>query len=135
MARGHASLADAGARRAFVHTLRTIVDPQGQRVSATDRLYLSAVVPSLIVWGDDDGVIPPEHGGAAHRLMPGSRLEIFPGAGHYPHLDDPDRFVEVLVDFIESTEPAEADEERLRALLASGGASGARRLEASARTG
>ncbi len=134
MARGHASLADAGARRAFVHTLRSIVDPQGQRVSATDRLYLSAVVPSLIVWGDRDRIIPPEHGGAAHRLMPGSRLEVFPGAGHYPHLDYPDRFVEVMVDFIESTEPADADEERLRALLASGGEVDARTLEASTRS-
>jgi pimeloyl-ACP methyl ester carboxylesterase len=120
MARGHASLADADARRAFVHTLRSIVEPQGQRVSAMDRLYLSAAVPSMVVWGGRDGVIPPSHARAAHRQMPGSRLEIFPDAGHYPHLDDPRRFVEVLVDFIESTEPAEADEATLRELLRGG---------------
>jgi pimeloyl-ACP methyl ester carboxylesterase len=127
MGRGHASLADAGARRAFVHTLRTIVEPQGQRVSATDRLYLSVEVPSLIVWGEQDRIIPLAHGEAAHRQMPGSRFETFPGAGHFPHLDDPNRFVDLLLDFIESTEPAEPDWERLRKLLLEGGGNGGRR--------
>ena len=51
MWRGFRSLADADARQAFVHTLRTIVDPGGQRVSAADRLYLAQEVPTLIVWG------------------------------------------------------------------------------------
>lgn len=120
MARGHASLADAGARRAFVHTLRSIVDPCGQRVSARDRLYLSAVMPSMIVWGERDRIIPADHGRTAHEEMPGSRFETFPGAGHYPHLDDPRRFVELLIEFIESTDPAEADEDRLRAMLREG---------------
>src|SRR5829696_5744301 len=52
LARGHASLEDAEARAAFVHTLRTIVDPMGQRVNATDRLYLAENIPFLIVWGE-----------------------------------------------------------------------------------
>ncbi len=120
MARGLASLADGGARHAFIHTLRSIVDPGGQRVSAMDRLYLASEMPSLIVWGERDRVIPPGHGLAARREMPGSRLETFPDAGHYPHLNDPRRFVKLLVDFIESTEPSRADEERLRKRLREG---------------
>ncbi len=109
LARGHASLADAEARAAFVHTLRTIVDPGGQRVNASDRLYLAENIPFMLIWGDRDPIIPVEHGMAAHELVRSSRLEVFEGAGHFPHMDDPQRFLDVLFDFIESTEPAEAD--------------------------
>jgi pimeloyl-ACP methyl ester carboxylesterase len=117
--RGHASLSDGEARSAFLHTLRTIVDARGQRVDATDRLYLAESIPFLIMWGERDPIIPIEHGRAAHRLVPGSRLEVFPGAGHFPHLEDPLRFVRLLSDFMEHTEPAEVDAGRLGELLRS----------------
>ncbi len=109
MARGYASLADAEARRAFLHTVRAVIDYTGQRVSAVDRLYLSAMLPSMIVWGRRDPLIPADHAEAAHELMPGSRLEIFEEAGHFPQLDDPVRFAAVLREFLEETEPAEFD--------------------------
>ena len=66
-------------------------------------------------------MIPLAHGRAAHGLVPGSRLEVSPGAGHFPHLDDPLRFVRLLSDFIEATEPAEIDSGRLGELLRSDG--------------
>ena len=69
--RGHASLSDGEARAAFLHTLRTIVDPWGQRVDASDRLYLAQAIPFLLVWGERDPIIPVEHARAAHRLVPG----------------------------------------------------------------
>jgi pimeloyl-ACP methyl ester carboxylesterase len=109
MARGYASLGDAEARRAFLHTVRAVIDYSGQRVSAADRLYLSSMLPSLIVWGRRDPLIPAQHAEAAHGLMPGSRLEIFEQAGHFPQLDDPVRFGGVLREFLEETEPAELD--------------------------
>ncbi len=130
MARGHASLADREARAAFVHTLRTIIDPGGQRVNASDRLYLAEHVPFLIVWGERDPIIPVAHGRAAHALVRGSRLEVFQDAGHFPHLDDPQRFLAVLVDFIESTEPAALEMDEWRELLRSGGTPGALHEEA-----
>lgn len=117
--RGHASLSDGEARAAFLHTLRTIVDPRGQRVDASDRLYLAEAIPFLIIWGERDPIIPVEHGQAADRLVPGSRLEVFADAGHFPHLDDPLRFVRVLTDFMDTTEPARLDAARLSALLRS----------------
>ena len=119
--RGHASLADGEARAAFLHTLRTIVDPLGQRVDASDRLYLAEAIPFLLMWGERDPIIPVEHARAAHELVPTSRLEIFPGAGHFPHLDDPLRFVRVLLDFIDTSEPAQVDAGRLGKLLRGGG--------------
>ena len=120
LAKGHASLADAEARSAFVYTLRTIVDPGGQRVDASDRLYLAQHVPFMIVWGERDRIIPVEHGRAAHDLVPSSRLEVFEDAGHFPHVDDPQRFLDVLLDFIDSTEPADVDSKTWREMVQAG---------------
>jgi pimeloyl-ACP methyl ester carboxylesterase len=117
MAAGVASLRDLEARRAFVHTARSVIDVGGQRVDATDKLYLAAAVPTLIVWGDSDPIIPSQHGIRAHALMPGSRLRIFEGAGHFPHHDDPGGFVTTLRDFIVTTSPSEPDDDRLRRLV------------------
>ncbi|MDX6651899.1 MAG: hypothetical protein QOJ38_680 [Solirubrobacterales bacterium] len=116
MATGFASLGDAEARRAFIHTIRAVIDLGGQRVSASDRLYLAAALPTLIVWGDRDQMIPADHGQAAHAAIPGSRFELFEGAGHFPHLSDPRRFAAVLREFIESTEPGRLGDDVLRQL-------------------
>jgi pimeloyl-ACP methyl ester carboxylesterase len=116
--RSYTSLGDPESRAAFFHTLRAVVDISGQRVSARDRLYLASEIPTLIVWGDRDPFIPVAHAHAAQEAMPGSRLEIFPGAGHYPHCDDPERFSEVLESFMDSTVAAALSEEKLRERLA-----------------
>jgi pimeloyl-ACP methyl ester carboxylesterase len=117
IARGISTFDDVHTRAAFVHTVRSVIDPSGQRVSARDRLYLAEGMPTLIVWGDCDRIIPIEHGRAAQELIPGSRLEVFGGAGHFPHRDDPVRFAEVLLEFLAETDPAEIDEEVARRLL------------------
>jgi len=117
VAAGIASLGDADARGAFVHTARAAIDPGGQRVSATDRLYLAAHLPTLIVWGERDPIIPAAHGEAAHAAIPGSRLEIFAGAGHFPHREQPVRFVSLVEDFMRSTEPAAMAEADWNGLL------------------
>jgi pimeloyl-ACP methyl ester carboxylesterase len=117
MAAGFASLQDIEARRAFVHTARAVIDVGGQRVNATDKLYLAEAVPTLILWGDRDPIIPARHGIRAHELMPGSRLRIFDGAGHFPHHDDPLGFAAAITEFVDTTQPSEPDEDRLRRLV------------------
>src|SRR5438067_1598156 len=117
MARGHATLGDREARAAFVHTLRSVVEPGGQRVDASNRLYLAEHLPLLLIWGERDTLIPSSHGLAAHEQVPGSRLEVFADSGHFPQLDEPERFLDVLVDFIDSTEPAAMSAEGWRELL------------------
>lgn len=117
VAEGFASLTKADARRAFIHTVRSVIDPTGQRVSAADRLYLTQDIPSMIIWGDRDHIIPVSHADLAHELMPGSRLEIFPGAGHFPFNDDPERFINLLEDFIATTEEADLDQDHIRRML------------------
>jgi pimeloyl-ACP methyl ester carboxylesterase len=118
--RSFISLEDSEARRAFLHTVRGIIDLGGQRVSAHDRLYLAAGLPTLIVWGQKDPLIPVRHAHEAHERIPGSRLEIFPDAGHFPHRDDPHRFAAVLLDFMATATPFPADPKRLRARLREG---------------
>ena len=89
IARGFTSLGDVDARQAFVHTARSIIDIEGQRASATDRLYLATEVPTLLIWGKRNPIISAKHGEAAQREIPGSRLKLFPDAGHFPCRQDP----------------------------------------------
>jgi pimeloyl-ACP methyl ester carboxylesterase len=119
-ARGYASLADRDARAAFLHTLRAVIDLEGQRVSASDRLYLAEGLPTLLIWGTDDPIIPVGHGRAAVQRIPGSRLVEFSDSGHWPQLDDPDRFVAELHEFVETTEPHAFDLDRMREMLRRG---------------
>ncbi len=116
--RSYTSLIDADTRRAFLHTLRSVVDVRGQRVSAADRLYLAAHVPTLVVWGDADPIIPVSHAHAAQELMPGSELVIMEGVGHFPHCERPREFADLVSDFVGRTDPAELDPGHLRTLIA-----------------
>ena len=118
--RSFVSLEQPEARRSFLHTVRSIIDLGGQLVSATDKLYLTKGLPTMIVWGERDPLIPVEHAIRAHELMPASRLEIFQGAGHYPYLDDPERFAAILLDFIRTTRPRSFDVHELRTSLRGG---------------
>jgi hypothetical protein len=74
-------------------------------------------MPSLIIWGSHDRIIPIEHAKSANEAMPDSRLEIFEDAGHFPHLDDPLRFARTLEAFFRQTEPARLDAVTVRELV------------------
>ncbi len=118
IADGVATLEDADTCRAFLHTARSIIDLGGQRVNASDKLYLAADLPVLIVWGARDPMIPVAHARAAHELLPHGRLEIFERAGHFPFRDEPARFVRVLGEFLAATEPATLDAARVAGMAA-----------------
>jgi pimeloyl-ACP methyl ester carboxylesterase len=117
VASGYASLADGERRAAFLATLRSVINSGGQLIDGRDRLYLAADVPVLILWGARDPIIPVRHGEHAHEAIPGSRFEIFEGVGHVPQLEAPGRFVAVLEEFIDGTEPAHFDADQWRARL------------------
>ncbi|HSF97775.1 MAG TPA: alpha/beta fold hydrolase [Ornithinibacter sp.] len=101
---GFTSLGDADTRRAFLATTRAVIDPGGQSVTAHDYLPEAAPIPTLVVWGTKDRMIPAWHAASATASIPGCRVELFQGAGHFPHLDDPDRFADVVREFV--TTPA-----------------------------
>jgi pimeloyl-ACP methyl ester carboxylesterase len=113
----HASLRDPAARAAFLHVLRHVVDWRGQLITMRDRAYLTEGLPTLIVWGEDDHVVPVEHARRASDLMPRSRTVIFPGVGHFPHREAPDAFLDVVLDFLGSTTPSHWDGQRWRRVL------------------
>lgn len=115
------ALPDFTARRAFARTMRSVVDLRGQLVTMIDRCYLAAGMPTLLVWGSRDAVIPAHHARIAHAAMPGSRLEIFDGCGHFPFREEPDRFFEVVETFMTDTEPADYDPSAWRDLMRGGG--------------
>ena len=114
--RSYRSLTDDEGRKAFVRTMRSVIDPGGQSVSAIDRLYLAERIPTLIVWGQNDRIIPLSHAYQALEAAPHSRLEIMPGVGHFPQSEDPATFVEILKDFLRTSEPSTfiAEEQRNR---------------------
>lgn len=101
---GLSRLAHPPARRAFHAILGTNVGPEGQRVTAGDKLSMAGDIPTMIVWGARDAIIPVHHAHRAHESLPGSRLEVFAKGGHFPFLDDPTRFVDLIEDFLATTE-------------------------------
>jgi pimeloyl-ACP methyl ester carboxylesterase len=115
--RAYAALTEPANRSPFQRTLRSVIDVGGQAISAHDRLYLTSNLPTLIVWGGRDRIIPVDHATAAHEAWAGSRLEIFERSGHFPHSEDPARFVETVTDFVDTTEPMHLDEPQWRATL------------------
>jgi pimeloyl-ACP methyl ester carboxylesterase len=113
-------LPDARSRRAILRTLRSGVDWRGQHITMLDRAYLAEGMPTLLIWGARDAIIPVDHAYLAHDSIPGSRLEIFEEAGHFPHHADPDRFLAILRDFLEDTSPSEFEPETWRVRLRRG---------------
>ena len=127
-ARALRPLETAGAREAFLQTLRAVIDTRGQRVSATDRLYLLESLPTMIVWGERDNTIPLRHGRSAHEAIPHSHFRTLADAAHFPHLEDPDGLSELLREFMQDTNPGRIDDADWGTVLA-------RRSPRSRRTG
>src|SRR5689334_21495411 len=117
IARALRPLETAEARAAFLHTLRAVIDVRGQRVSATDRLYLLERVPTMIVWGERDHTIPIEHGRAAHAAIAGSSFATVPDAAHFPHIENPEAVAELLARFFADSEPHAIEDSEWGAVL------------------
>jgi pimeloyl-ACP methyl ester carboxylesterase len=118
--RAYGSLAGTENRKAFVRTIRTVIDTSGQTVSALDRLYLASHVPTLIVWGENDHIIPVAHAHVAHDAIAGSRLEILDDVGHFPHTEAPNRFLDVVRRFLAETPAVAASGPPLEEILRTG---------------
>ena len=58
-------------------------------------------VPTLLLWGAEDRIVTPAYGKGWGQAIPGARIEMIPQAGHFPHLEQPDAFVERLSVFVD----------------------------------
>jgi pimeloyl-ACP methyl ester carboxylesterase len=114
------ALRDRDTRRAFLRTLRSVVDLRGQSITSRDRLYLTAALPTLLVWGERDPVLPVRHAHTTAGDLPAAHLEVLERAGHLPHRSDPERFVEVVRDFVRTQPAAHHDPSVWRSLLSGG---------------
>ena len=117
LARGFASLNTKGSREAFLHTVRSVIDPSGQRVSARDRLHLAAVLPTLIVWGERDSIIPPPTAKRHTRRCPRVASRCSRAPATCPTTTIRSASPTILADFCTSTEPARLTTDHWRPLL------------------
>jgi len=57
-------------------------------------------LPTLFVWGENDGIVTPNYGKAYSRMIPGAEFSVIAKAGHYPHLEQPDEFMRLVRGFL-----------------------------------
>ena len=92
----------------FIRTGAASVAIAGTRVLLADiRQRLRAIrVPTLLVWGAADPLVPLRYGEAMQQEIAGSRLEVIERAAHVPMWDAPEEFNRVALEFVESVSPA-----------------------------
>ena len=84
------------------------------RSSSIRRELKQLNIPTLIVWGSRDRVVPLEHGAFMAKHIPGARLAIVRGAGHMPFYEKPRECGRLILSFLRSpTEPQTQEEETL----------------------
>ncbi len=95
------------ARQAFSHVIRAIIDWRGQIVTMKDRAYLTEFIPTMVLWGEEDTVIPVSHAQIAREVLCHAKVDVLPGAGHFPQAEVPDAVAQALIEFFDSTDPAQ----------------------------
>ena len=90
-----------GATRAVVKPVRQIVNLFGVRREAllTNQLALLKI-PTLILWGEEDRLVPVAHGIEAARRIPGARIHVFPNCGHWPQMERAEEFNKLVLEFL-----------------------------------
>ncbi|MFI5425781.1 alpha/beta fold hydrolase [Aeromicrobium sp. UC242_57] len=118
VARIYESLADPAQRTAVQRVTSHVLDWRGQFVTMTDRSYLARLMPVLVIWGRDDMVIPAAHADLAPTEI--SDVHVLADSGHFPHKDHPDRFIQIVTEFIAARGPATYHRGKWRTLLRRG---------------
>jgi pimeloyl-ACP methyl ester carboxylesterase len=105
LGRAGRGLSTKDGRRAFFETLHSAIRPSGQRGSMLELNYLHPEMPVLLVWSENDAIVPVEHARFTHARMVNSKLVVFPGSTHQPHHRNAERFAAEVAEFI-ATFPA-----------------------------
>ena len=56
-------------------------------------------IPTLLIWGENDGIVTTDYGAALRDLIPGARMSVIPEAGHHPHIEQPREFADRFLEF------------------------------------
>jgi len=115
------SFRDRGKRYAVHKLVSGVMDWHGQNITMRDRAYLTEAMPLCVVWGADDRVLPVLHAETVVEVAPTAQVTVMADAGHFPHKDHPDAFVDLIDGFMASTAPATYSRAKWRRLLKNGG--------------
>lgn len=92
-----------GAKESSLRIVRLGVDMTGQRDELVRDLHLQlahVTVPTLVIWGSHDPVVPVSHAYAAEELIPNSKVRIMDRCGHTPQVERPREFNQLVLDFL-----------------------------------
>lgn len=104
-----------GTARAFCRTVSGVMDLFGQTVQSWDRIHeVPALPPIALFWGDRDRILPVHHATAAATRIEGATLARYARAGHFPQLEESERFADDLLRFLDDEVPSNP---RIRPLL------------------
>jgi pimeloyl-ACP methyl ester carboxylesterase len=103
--RYHVLAAQPGSAIALHRTLEACMDLNGQRISFWDDApTIKRLPPIALFWGDTDPVVPVTHADAAMKRLRHASLHRYAQVGHFPHLDEPERFTDDLLEFLGDAE-------------------------------
>lgn len=88
---------DPAARRAIIRTAKQI---QPDDLNELIKRYAEISAPSLLIWGQQDKIVPIKIGEGLHRLLSNSKLHIEPNCGHLPHEEKPEVVVPLIHNFL-----------------------------------
>ena len=80
--------------------LKEVLGPQEISLTSDPANYQRLTMPTLLIWGDSDTVIPLEEGEYLHSILPNAELAVMQGVNHIPHLEDQETFVEIVLGFL-----------------------------------
>ena len=82
--------------------LKAVLGPQEISLTSDPANYQRLTMPALIIWGDSDAVIPLKEGEYLQSILPDAELVLMEGVNHIPHVEDQERFIEVVLGFLDS---------------------------------
>ena len=80
--------------------LKEVLSPQEISLTTDPANYQTLSMPALIIWGDSDKVIPLKEGEYLQSLLPDAELVLMKGVNHIPHLEDQEKFIEIVLGFL-----------------------------------
>jgi pimeloyl-ACP methyl ester carboxylesterase len=92
-----APMSKTRSKRAILNSLRNfMLENHIPHINRVEGLSSS----KLIVWGEHDKVLPLKYGLGLHTKLPSARMEVFENSGHIPQFEEPDRFNDLIVEFL-----------------------------------
>ena len=92
-----APLSEPGARHALLQTAQQLIPPNFDELVAK---YKDIKLPTLIIWGRQDKLIPLKAGERLNRDIPNSTLKVIEECGHAPQEEKPDETIRLVLDFL-----------------------------------